>query len=69
MAFTLSTITIITSAQVNEKDTFRFNFFLKHNSQISLTQSWGGEFMGVVCGEVFAGDGRISAKIVSLLLG
>ena len=31
-------------------------------------QSWGGEFMGVVCGEVFAWDGRISAKIVSLLL-
>ena len=32
-------------------------------------QSWGREFMGVVCGEVFAWDGRISAKIVSLLLG
>ena len=32
-------------------------------------QSWEGEFMGVVCGEVFAWDGRISAKIVSLLLG
>ena len=31
-------------------------------------QSWGGEFMSVVCGEVFAWDGRISAKIVSLLL-
>ena len=31
-------------------------------------QSWGGEFMGVVCGEVFAWDGRISAKIVSFLL-
>ena len=27
------------------------------------------EFMGVVCGKVFAWDGRISAKIVSLLLG
>ena len=25
--------------------------------------------MGVVCGEVFAWDGRILAKIVSLLLG
>ena len=32
-------------------------------------QSWVGELMGVVCGEVFAWDGRISAKIVSLLLG
>ena len=32
-------------------------------------QSWGGEFMGVVCGEVFAWDGRILAKIVSFLLG
>ena len=32
-------------------------------------QSWGGEFMGVVCGEVFVWDGRILAKIVSLLLG
>ena len=31
-------------------------------------QSGGGEFMGVVCGEVFAWDGRISAKILSLLL-
>ena len=31
-------------------------------------QSWGGEFMGAVCGEVFAWNGRISAKIVSLLL-
>ena len=31
-------------------------------------QSWGGEFMGVVCGEVITWDGRISAKIVSLLL-
>ena len=28
-----------------------------------------GEFMGVVCGEVLAWDGRILAKIVSLLLG
>ena len=32
-------------------------------------QSWVGEFVGVVCGEVFARDGRILAKIVSLLLG
>ena len=32
-------------------------------------QSWVGELMGVVCGEVYAWDGRISAKIVSLLLG
>ena len=32
-------------------------------------QSWVGEFMGVVCGEVLAWDGRILAKIVSLLLG
>ena len=32
-------------------------------------QNWVGEFMGVVCGEVFAWDGRILAKIVSLLLG
>ena len=32
-------------------------------------QSWVGEFMGVVCGEVFAWDGRILVKIVSLLLG
>ena len=32
-------------------------------------QSWVGEFMGVVCGEVFVWDGRILAKIVSLLLG
>ena len=32
-------------------------------------QSWRGEFMGVVYGEVFAWDGRISAKIISLLLG
>ena len=31
-------------------------------------QRWVGEFKGVVCGEVFAWDGRISAKIVSLLL-
>ena len=31
--------------------------------------SWVGEFMGVFCGEVFALDGRILAKIVSLLLG
>ena len=31
--------------------------------------SWVGEFMGVVCGEVSAWDGRILAKIVSLLLG
>ena len=31
--------------------------------------SWVREFMGVVCGEVFAWVGRISAKIVSLLLG
>ena len=31
--------------------------------------SWVGEFMGVVCGKVFARIGRISAKIVSLLLG
>jgi len=39
-------------------------------------EDWGGwtsklgrEFMGVVCGEVFIWDGRILAKIVSLLLG
>ena len=32
-------------------------------------QSWVGELMGGVCGEVFAWDGRISAKFVSLLLG
>ena len=32
-------------------------------------QSWVGEFMGVVCGKVFVLDGRILAKIVSLLLG
>ena len=32
-------------------------------------QSWVGEFMGVVCGKVFTWDGRISAKIVNLLLG
>ena len=32
-------------------------------------QSWVGEFMGVVCEEVFAWDERILAKIVSLLLG
>ena len=32
-------------------------------------QSWVGEFMDVVYGEVFAWVGRISAKIVSLLLG
>ena len=32
-------------------------------------KSWVGEFMGVVCGEVFAWDGRILVKIVSLLLG
>ena len=31
--------------------------------------SWVGEFIGVVCGEVFAWVGRISSKIVSLLLG
>ena len=31
--------------------------------------SWVGEFIGVVCGEVFAWDGRILAKTVSLLLG
>ena len=31
--------------------------------------SWVGELMGVVCGEVFAWDGRNLAKIVSLLLG
>ena len=38
-------------------------------------EEWGGwtsklgrEFMGVVCGEVFAWDGRILAKIVNLLL-
>ena len=31
--------------------------------------SWVGEFMGVICGEVFAWVGRISAKIVNLLLG
>ena len=31
--------------------------------------SWVGEFMGVFCGEVFALDGRILAKIISLLLG
>ena len=32
-------------------------------------QNWVRELMGVVCGEVFAWDGRILAKIVSLLLG
>ena len=32
-------------------------------------QYWVGEFIGVVCGEVFVWDGRILAKIVSLLLG
>ena len=32
-------------------------------------QNWVVEFIGVVCGEVFTWDGRISAKIVSLLLG
>ena len=32
-------------------------------------QNWVREFMGVVCGELFAWDERISAKIVSLLLG
>ena len=32
-------------------------------------QNWVGEFMGVVCGEVFAWDGRNSTNIVSLLLG
>ena len=32
-------------------------------------QNWVVEFMGVVCGEVFAWDGRILAKIVNLLLG
>ena len=32
-------------------------------------QNWVGEFMGVVCGEVFAWDGRILVKIVNLLLG
>ena len=32
-------------------------------------QNCEGEFMGVVCGEVFAWDKRILAKIVSLLLG
>ena len=31
--------------------------------------SWVGEFMGVVCEEVSAWDGRISTKIVNLLLG
>ena len=31
--------------------------------------SWVGEFVGVVCGKVFAWDERILAKIVSLLLG
>ena len=31
-------------------------------------QNWVGEFMGVVCGEVFAWDGRILVKIVILLL-
>ena len=31
--------------------------------------SWVREFMGVACGEIFAWDGRISTKIVSLLLG
>ena len=31
--------------------------------------SWVGDFMGMFCGEVFAWDGRILAKIVSLLLG
>ena len=31
--------------------------------------SWVGELMGVVYGEVFAWDGRILAKIVSLLSG
>ena len=32
-------------------------------------QSWVGEFMGVVCGEVFRMGWRILAKVVSLLLG
>jgi len=32
-------------------------------------QNWVGEFMGVVCGEAFAWDGRNLAKIVILLLG
>ena len=32
-------------------------------------QSWVREFMGVVYGEVFAWDGRILTKIISLLLG
>ena len=32
-------------------------------------QYWVGEFMGVVCGKVFAWDERILAKIVNLLLG
>ena len=32
-------------------------------------KSWVGEFMRVVYGEVFVWDGRILAKIVSLLLG
>ena len=32
-------------------------------------QNWVVEFMGVVCGKVFAWDGRILAKIVNLLLG
>ena len=31
--------------------------------------SWIGEFMGVVCGEVFTWVGRILAKVVNLLLG
>ena len=32
-------------------------------------QNCEGEFMGVVCGEVFVWDWRILAKFVSLLLG
>ena len=31
--------------------------------------SWVEEFMGVIYGEVFAWVGKISTKIVSLLLG
>ena len=33
------------------------------------TSKLGRGIHGVVCGKVFTGDGRISAKIVSLLLG
>ena len=32
-------------------------------------QSWVGEFMGVVCGETFAWDGRILAKNCQFVVG